>query len=620
MLINKRFLLLALLAGMLQAAPAQLAKWLVQPNYDHIELLDCGLIKVKNGRKIGLLNSKGEELLKPIRYDSITTFNENYALLYEEGKFTAFVNMDGIITDVSTKGYTVPANAQFFSSGHLMVIDTDNRYNFINTKGEKKHGPYASAQPFFDGFAAVKSYVDIIKKPDETINQYIKAGGSPATLPDTNADDVSFLSSFHKNKALAVIKKTFYKVESNGGILSMTPLSVDSTTNKKSHVVAASKEITPLLSNGQYMVGAKNGKFTFDGLMRLKLMELMGNDPKEIDLSNEQVKKKPSSFSPIREGKLYGLNYRGKMVLPAQFEQITAISGPMAVVSTGNGYGVLTIDEDATIRFKMNNNENIGFIHRSYETDLAVILPSFIKCQSAIVTSKSDDCDIQIETRTEKENVEGNTIGYKCRLNIPQDLTDLLSKHNYQFAVRYEGLNSVDYNVSINEWYVKSYEVQLKKSSMTISKKDSVMVEFDLVKTRDEETTYYKEVSLESPDYGKPLYLNKITEDHFSFNVSGVDNETVTFAVKITEVGCPPIIYPFVMSFESKDKKSTNIVINTMQRKNFFESGDKKEEAAGETTVTGGGETKDVKTDENKQGTEKSDSKSTTKKRDFKYY
>ena len=196
-------------------------------------------------------------------------------------------------------------------------------------------------------------------------------------------------------------------------------------------------------------------------------------------------------------------------------------------------------------------------------------MPSFIKCSSAVVTSKSEDCEILIETRTERENVEGNTLGYKCKLTIPQNLTDTLSRVDYKFSLKYDGLTSLDYGVSINEWYVKYYEVQLKTTSMTISAKDSVVVEFDLIKTdiaRNDEANYYKEVELVSPDYEGGLTLNKITENHFSFKLSDIDKEKILFSVKITEVGCPPIEYPFVMTFEKKNRK-TNVVINAVQKK-----------------------------------------------------
>lgn len=52
---NKRILLSIMFACILISVHAQIAKWMVRPNYDHIEMLDCGLMKVINEWKIGLV-------------------------------------------------------------------------------------------------------------------------------------------------------------------------------------------------------------------------------------------------------------------------------------------------------------------------------------------------------------------------------------------------------------------------------------------------------------------------------------------------------------------------------------------------------------------------------------
>ena len=556
-------------AGILATTQAQIATWLVHPDYDTIELLDCDLLKVTKDGKVGLLNMKGEEILQPNQYDSITAFREKQALLFENGKFSAIVNLQGKKIDVSERNFTISAVTAYFSDGFLLVYDRSNKYNFINTLGEIVLGPYAEAYPFSDGYACVKSYENLQKNEVDTRYEYVKAGLGSISLPNVDKDDVNFLSTFNNGKAIAVVKKVFYEVTADDGSLTMNVLSTEPAVSKKTQIVAPDKLIVPVKVNGDYKVAAKNAMFTFDNLMRLKLMEIVNREPQEFTVEQEIKRMRVSSFSSVKVGDSFGLNYKGKSILPAQFRSVLATSDDMALVSTGKGCGAVTVDTDNNIRFKLNENENIGFIHRSYETDLAVTMPSYIKCSSAVVTSKSEDCEILIETRTERENVEGNTLGYKCKLTIPQNLTDTLSRIDYKFSLKYDGLTSLDYNVNINEWYVKYYEVQLKSTAMTISAKDSVVVEFDLIKTdiaRNDEANYYKEVELVSPDYEGGLTLNKITENHFSFRLSDINKEKILFSVKITEVGCPPIEYPFVMTFEKKNRK-TNVVINAVQKK-----------------------------------------------------
>lgn len=567
---NKRILLSIMFVCILTSVDAQIAKWMVRPSYDHIEMLDCGLMKVSVNGKIGLLNDTGKEIL-PLKYDSITTFKEGHALLFNNSTFSAIIDVQGDAIDITNKHYTVSEDYPSYSFGYLLVKKS-NQYFYIDMKGTEAYGPFAEAYPFFDGIARVKSYVNVQKNLEDTYYEYIKAGEGPIILPDTDKGDISFLSSFNEGKAIVAIKKRFYTIDATS--YKMIPLSTDSTLSKKSLVVAVNKQIVPLANEGYYTVAAKNGTFTFDAYMRLVRMELLDNEPQNYIFKQEVAKKYSSPFSIIGNNNIFGLDYKGQNVLPPQFEKVISLKDNSAIVKSENKCGVITVDEKNYIRFKLNNNEHIGFTHQYYETMLAVMLPSYIKCSSAIVTSKSNDCEIKTETRTENENVEGNTLGYKCRLSIPQDLADTLTTHSYRYALKYDGLISVDYTVSIPEWYVKYYEVELKNTNLSLNPTDSVNIEFDLIKTdvaRNDEANYYKDVELVSLNYAGKLALNKITENHYSFRLSGIDQERVMFSVKITERGCPSIEYPFEMVFvkpKPREKnKQTTVTISAVRKK-----------------------------------------------------
>ena len=60
--------------------------------------------------------------------------------------------------------------------------------------------------------------------------------------------------------------------------------------------------------------------------------------------------------------------------------------------------------------------------------------------------------------------------------------------------------------------------------------------------------------------------MSKITENHYSFRVGGVNRDKLSFIVRITEVGCPPIEYPFEMAFSNpapeSGKKATSVVVS----------------------------------------------------------
>lgn len=540
---------------------AQIAKWIVRPFYDHIEMTDNGLLKVVSNGKEGLLSVEGREVL-PMEFDSISSFKEERALLFKNGRFYGITDLQGRIIPLQERNYKLPHGAERFYSGYLLV-KRDQQFYFVDKEGKQAYGPYADAYPFFNGYACVKSY-RYQNKPEITFYDCIDTNGKALQLSDSDKEDINFISSFNEGKAIIVIKKRFYSIDSETNEL--TPISTDSTTNRKSLVISESKEIQVGENENGYTVAAKNGNFVFDQFMRLQLMELSGNEPVVINSPIEPKQEITSVFDKITDNNQSGLTFNGKTLLPPQFDDILHLEGKLAIVKTDGKCGVITVDERNDFLFKLNNNENIGFNHQFYDAKLTVLMPPYIKCASATVTSHSDDCEIQIDSRTESENVEGNTLGYNCRLSIPKNLTDTLTTHDYFYSLKYDGFLSIPHKVTISEWYVKYYEVELSNTSFTVSSiNDTISVEFDLIKTdvaRNDASNYFKNIEVVASNFSEQPILNKITENHYSFQISGIDQKRINFSVKIAEVGCPSIEYPFEMVFvkpkpREKNKKTT---------------------------------------------------------------
>lgn len=558
-----------LLACLSLPVDAQIAKWLVRPTYDHIEMTDDGLLKVVSSGKIGLLNKDGKEVL-PIEFDSITSFKENRALLFKNNTFYGITDLQGRVISLQEKGYKLGHEAHYNSG--LLLVKLGQHFFFLNKEGEQIYGPYAEAYPFFNGHACVKSYVDYLKKPTETYYDCINTDGNSFNILGHDKEDINFISSFNDGKAVIVIKKKFYML--NAENYELTPISTDSTTNKKSLVVSDSKDLLLHKNEEEALLLAKNGKFVFDHFMRLKFMELLGNEPIAIDFPTGKKRAFTSAFGETRENNQSGLIFEGNLLLPPQLEDVLHMEDGLAIVKIGGKCGVITVDKDNSFLFKLNNNENIGFNHQFYDAKLTILMPPYIKCASATVISHSKDCEIQIESRTESENVERNTLGYNCRLAIPNDLTDTLAVHDYFYSLKYDGLLSIPHKVSISEWYVKYYEVKLSNTNFTISSvSDTISVEFDLIKTdvaKNDESNYFKNIEVVASNFSEQPILNKITENHYSFQIFGIDQERINFSVRITEVGCPSIEYPFEMVFvkpqpREKNKKTT-VTIAPVQR------------------------------------------------------
>lgn len=571
-----------LLACLSSSMHAQIAKWLVQPTYDHIEMIDGGLLKVNSDGKVGLLNKNGKELLSA-EFDSITSFKEDRALLFKNGAFYGIIDKQGHVTSLFEKGYELPYDANHYSSG-LLLVTLNRQFFFLNKKGESVYGPYAKAYPFFDNHACVEAYVDYQKKPNETFYDCINSDGTSFRLQEYSKEDINFMSSFNNGKAVIVLKKKFYVIDAE--TFQLTPLSTDSTANKKSLVISDGKEIQVHKGDEGYLLLAKNGGFVFDHFMRLKIMELQGNEPKTFDFPIEQKRTFTSVLGEVVKDAQSGLTFDEKLLLPPQFEKILHLEDKLAIVKSNGKCGVITVDKHNSFLFKLNNNENIGFNHQYYDAKLTVLMPPYIKCTSATVTSHSKDCEIQIESRTESENVEGNTLGYNCRLAIPNNLADTLTTHDYFYSIKYDGLLSIPHKVTISEWYVKYYEVKLSNTNFTVSSaNDTISVEFDLIKTdvaRNDESNYFKNIEVVASNCSQQPILNKITENHYSFQIFDINQKRISFSVKITEVGCPSIEYPFEMVFvkpepREKNKKTKVIIVPTEKDKPTLSQEDKKE-------------------------------------------
>lgn len=549
-------------------AVAQIAYWKVAPDYDAIVPLENTLLKVTRNGKTGLLDPRGNELLD-VAYDEIGPFVEGYALLYEGNQVVGFVGTDGKVVDLRGKGYKTISTMDYFSDGLMPMLKGD-KYVFLDTEG-KEVGPLLGAvYPFYDGYASVDAYVDPLKKPNETYHTFLDKTGKFRKIDVFNKpEDLMFLSSFRDGKAVAVYKKKAYLVDAD---LNVVPLSVDTTLSKKSIITFENKNIVmDVKEDGSYVLTAKNAVMTFNSDMQLDQID-SGSETIYEYIPRPATKRNPEcGFEVFENNSLYGLKYNGKTVLPEQFESVVPIDGLFAVVKLGGKWGVITLDRTNQIVFKLNNNEHIGFNHRYFTARLTTLMPSYIRCANATVVSKSDDCEIQIESRKENENVERNALAYDCRLSIPSDLSDTLSDHTYVYGLNYDGLKSVDYEVVIPEWYVKYYEVELSQNRFSVSAKDTITVEFDLVKTdaaRNDETNYFKTVELLAPG-SEEIPLTKITENHYSFRVGG-DRDRQSFVVKITETGCPSIEYPFEMVFvkpapKSKDK-TVSVTVNPVQK------------------------------------------------------
>lgn len=566
MRVSKKNLLMFLSLSCFLSAHAQIAKWHVKPDYDNIEVLENGYFKVLLNGHFGLLDKNGVAVL-PVEYDEMTPFHEDRTLLYKNGKFSAVMDVYGNVIDLSGKNYVPLPNAKCFNSGYLLV-KKGSEYFYLDVAGKEAFGPFTDAYPYSEGYACVRVKTNPVKDPSLLNYELIDLEGKPAFFNAEERAGIQFLSSLRDGRALLVSKGKFYWFDSASG--QMEQISTDGTTNKKSIVVAYDGKTPNVTHATDYIqVTAKGAVFVFDKSLRMTRFEMTGNEKVVYSEKPKEDRYYTTYFDKTFYDQKYGLVFKGQRLLPPQFDEILHMEGRYAVVRTRDDKcGVITVDEDNSFVFKLNDNEPIDFRHKYYNPKLTVLMPPYIKCSDAIVTSYSRDCEIIVERRVEIENIERNALEYTCRLSIPKELTDTVSTHQYQFVLKYDGLRSEVNTVNVDEWYVKYYDVSLANTNTNFnitSPSDTINVEFDVIMTeaaRNDDRYYHKTVNVTSPDLGYEPVCIKINENRHSFQIHGVEEGRVRFYVNITEDGCPSIVYPFEMVFtkpapEDTEKKTT---------------------------------------------------------------
>lgn len=572
---RKLFIIISLFL-VVNIGKAQIATWLIHPEYDQIELLDDNLLKGEKDGKIIFWNLEAEKLLE-MSDVTLNLFREDLAVLCEKGTNTVsgIVNKRGELIDLSQHKYQIDNDYPYFSCGYLLVRKGNYLY-YLDKKGNEIYGPYVEAYPFLDNMACVKYCIDPVKKPHEAYWTYISIVPGETFLTDGSnnikPENIKFCSSFNYGYAIVMIDKTFYKFRNDTKTLDQLYTSVPVT--KKTRVMSVEKEVDMQRSDSTVTVVARNAVFYFDRFMRLVKYQYVDQPEQSVMITTKDfiptVKKDQtymSDFEAFGNTRKYGLNYNGNVLLPPQFDNVDLVKDKIAVVTVDGKKGIITADDDSKIEFRFNNGEHIGFMHQFYTAKVSVSLPPTIKSKTAVVMTKQFDCEILRETRQEYDNVEGSTLEYNCRLQIPSDLTDTLSFRKYYMTVKYDGLLSVDHEVTAMEWFVKYYDVNLAKSEFTAAPTDTITVEFNLVKSAMagvEEANFYKNVEVISPVLSGSPVLTKLSENSFSFDLTGIEIEKLPFTVRITETGCPSVDYPFELTITKPETKQRTRVRRTV--------------------------------------------------------
>ena len=484
---------------------AQVAKWMLNAEYDAITVNNVGLLEVRLNDKVGLYDRNGNELI-PIEYDRIDPFHEGYAILYNGDRFVGFTDEQGKVVNLSAKGYLLREGADHFSCGRLLVYNEGASapvYRYINTDGITNGETYLWAHPYIENYAAVLRSLD---NRDLTKVQYdmIDINGNPIEIYDDKRIGLQFISSFRDGKAILISKNKFYTITINDRFPSQ--IYTDNSMSRKSMVTLeySTLQVSSYPTN-RYLIKAKNGAFVFNANFQLDEYALDGNPKVNFPTAEVESRVAPGSvFSILTNGSTFGLSYMGNELLPPQFEEITIVEDDFAVVRSNGKYGIITVDSANSFEFVIDKGHTIAFRHDTVSVELTVTLPKYIS-QNAIVESVSSDCSIDKPSRNTIPNPDGLFIKYNCDLQIPLDLTEDKTDHTYKFILKYDNLISTEYAVNVKEWYQKYYDVVITETNVMFKEDKEIKINFDIRKG---------DSNLDSKAYHKNVEVYQLMEDN----------------------------------------------------------------------------------------------------------
>lgn len=562
--IAKIFVLTLIYTAFALPTHSQVIKWLIEPQYDKIDIMYNGLYLVEKDGKKGIFNREGKEILA-IKYDYIAQYKDGYALLFEKGatEVSGYVDEMGNVTNLTERGYQITSGYPYFSNGQLLVMSKDNRYYYVKDETGAEQGPFAEAKPFFDGFASVKKYEDPSKPNSETYCTIVTAEKCEEfTFPkDMDKSDINFISSISDGKALVIMKKKAYELDCTYN--SYSPIYADTLKNKSSIVTAFDKNILlQSLGIDENVLNTKNASLTFDRFNRLSNIRFR-EDSISYKLKNIEAPTFESLLSAFRgQDGTYGLQYKNNTILPPQLQSVGIKNRDDAIASLNGKSGVLRIEPESNFTFRINDNNDMGFRHDKFESTLVMTMPSHIDSKTAKVESLTEGCVLKQETRKNVNNAEISSVSYDCNLNIPQNISETVTTFTYKFKVKYDGLETIDYEVNVGAWYIKNLQVDLSSLQQERNNRDSTITVRFNIKEDVSGGNYYRDVKVITDDDECPvLSLDKESETSYKALIKGTEEGPVTCSILIQERRCPVISQSFDLLLleypKSKQKAQT---------------------------------------------------------------
>lgn len=551
--------------GMMMSVKAQIAKWLIPPSYEKIQIVNGTYIMTDSAGTKTIWTMDGKRLLSS--KDKIFSFKEGIALTVKPGTSTISMAYGQNGESIKFEGCDVTHDYPYYSNGKLLVKQ-EEYYRYADTYGKMSEGKYTNAYPYFNGYAVCDTYLNLEKRKDAC--HYLldeKGKVVPFTFQgkEFNSDDLQFISSVNdENIGFVVIKEKVFQFDGRTKKLSPVFIKDNASQNLKEQAKLVSDFEQSYLkdTDSTYTLNAKCGKngyisIRFDLMRRPKSMK-RNKDEREFKVNKEAKKVLDSPLEKYEEDGLYGLQWDDtEEMLPPQFDEVITCFSNKALVKTSGKTGMLELFKDDSFKIMMNRGDDIAFRHQKVDTSIRADFPTYLPAKKvSLEIDPQTGCDIDKTSKESKNTDSGNFIQYNCVLNIPEEISDSLTTIEYPITVHYDGIKTSPIPFQVEAWYVKYFDVEVDNEQIT-QEKDTVTFAFNITLDRIAgDADYPMEVKVFKDSL---LYeCEKITEFRHKGKVDSLQEGINNIIIQITEKGCPPVSFPFEVEYHKPVAKTKN--------------------------------------------------------------
>lgn len=562
----KRITLILFCLGSLMDIKAQIAKWLISPSYDKIQLVSgMDAIMTDSAGVKTIWSMDGQRLLSC--KDKLFSFKEGIALAVKQGTSRISMAYKQHGENIKFEECNVVHDYPYYSNGKLLV-KSGSYFRYVDMDGNLQEGKFINAYPYFNGYATCDTYLNMEKEKD-SCHFLIDKKGVPVkfTYQGKLIDngDLQFISSVNdENIGIVVAKSKVYFFNGVSKELSPVFAKETPTLNMKEQVKLISDmgQCFVKKSDSLYVLIAKSGKndivsICFD-LMRRPISIKRNEIEHFYQHRSEPEKTYQSDLRMKKVGDFIGLYWDniGEM-LPPQFDEVVACFADKALVKLKGKFGMLKVVKDATFKLRMNKGDDVAFRHQKFETSIRADFPTFLLADKvSIEVNPQTGCDIDKTSKNYKNTDDGNFVEYNCVLNIPANLPDELTAIKYPVTVYYDGLKSSEIPFDIKAWHYKYFVVDIDDSQTTLEN-GTVSFVFNINAERIASDGIYP-TSINILTDSLHYEYEKMSEIRHKCKVYSLKEGVNNIVIQIIEQGCPPAAFSFEVEYYKPVAKTRN--------------------------------------------------------------